>query len=235
MTHSKVIVIAGATGGIGRALVEDLSTIASQMVLISKSSNKLSMLGSVLNSKKVKAESFSIDFRNTHNAEIELERIAASLSSLDVLINCTGTFLSSPIETIDLPTWDDLINVNLTSHFLTIRSFLPIMKKNKKGLIINFSSIGGVQGLKDKAAYCASKYAVRGLTNALREECKPFFIKCLTISPFLVDSENQIDFKNLKNPEMSILDPSDISGVIKDYILKPHRLAINDLILKSLL
>ncbi len=129
------------------------------------------------------AESFRADVTRISEIERIWSEIVGTLGPVDILVNNAGVFLPRPIEDVDEENWDLQINVNLKSSFFLARSAVPHMKQQHWGRIINVSSIAGIGGFPNSAAYCASKGGLNNLTKSLCLELADHGINVNAIAP----------------------------------------------------
>ncbi|WP_128545488.1 SDR family oxidoreductase [Larkinella soli] len=170
---SKVILITGASTGLGEA-------IASYLV-----QRGHIVYGTSRHAEVSKKSYTMITMDVTHAESIEqgIEHIRQKEGRLDVLINNAGLGIAAPIELLSLSDVQKVFDTNVTGVIRTIQAVLPIMHRQRSGLIINISSIAAEAGLPYRGAYSASKAALERLTEALRLEISPFGIKACTIQP----------------------------------------------------
>ncbi|NMC77021.1 MAG: SDR family oxidoreductase [Candidatus Methanofastidiosa archaeon] len=164
----KWIVVAGATGGIGREITKELDKQGAKLVLISRSEDELSNLVKTLHSGD--SCYFVCDFSDPKETEKVVDSISKNIKHIDILINCAGVGIYKAIEDYSLDEWNNSFNIGVTSQFLLIRGLSKNFGSDNNSLIINIGSGAGVIPMAGRSAYCASKFAVRGLTLSLAEE-----------------------------------------------------------------
>jgi len=176
---NKVIIVTGASSGLGKAISYDLSKRGYLIAACSRNINKLKK-----NFKKNKnIFCFKVDVTKELEIKKFVKKIYKSFGKIDVLINNAGIALNSKFESIKTKDLDKLFKTNLYAPFLFIRECLPIMKKKKFGRIINISSGGSVNCAKNFSAYSASKAALNTIAKSLNNEINNFDIKINTLSP----------------------------------------------------
>jgi NAD(P)-dependent dehydrogenase (short-subunit alcohol dehydrogenase family) len=181
----KVVVVTGASSGIGRATAESFAEDGARVAIFARSREKLNTIAG----KRMLAVS------GDAARELDIERLFAECESrfgpCDILINCAGMIDPERLVRTTIRRWDRMFAVNVRSMFLTCRRALPSMIDQRSGAIINVSSISGVPGpekFPGYVSYCASKAAVIGFTEALAVEVKEAGIRVNCVSPGSVDT-----------------------------------------------
>lgn len=165
--QNKNIVITGATGGICRELVKNLDSEGANLILISKSADELESQTGQLQSKFF---SFACDFTKPGEIEDLAKKISKQFKSIDVLINAAGIGVYKSLEEETLEEWNNSVNINVTSQFLMSKYLIKNLRKARGAVVINIGSGAGVIPMAGRSIYCATKFAVRGLTLSLAEE-----------------------------------------------------------------
>lgn len=166
----KVVVITGATGGMGREIVKLLDLEGAQLVLVSKNESELqNQLKSLKNKKN---ECFGVDLSNLEDTLKIAKQIASKYSNIDVLINAAGIGIYKTIEELTLDEWNKTMSINLDSAFIFIKELIQHMNTSKDSIVISLGSGMGVKAEAERSAYCTSKFALRGLMLSLSEEYK---------------------------------------------------------------
>src|SRR3989344_3502140 len=166
----KVVVITGATGGIGSELSKAFSQKGARLVLISRNEDKLKDLITKLDGSR--HEYIIYDFRNQDNFEELIKELRDKADNIDVLINNAGIGVYKSLEEAEEKDWADSININATFPFLLTKKLLQILQKSEKGIILNVGSGMGRIPSAGRSVYCASKFALRGLSLSLSKEYK---------------------------------------------------------------
>lgn len=123
-----------------------------------------------------------------------VERTVQRFGTIDILFNNAGIFLIKPITETSVEEWNDVMNVNVTGTFLGMKHVLPIMAKNRRGSIINSSSVAGLKGAPGRALYGASKGAVRIMTKDVAIEYAPYNIRVNSIHPGFIAKTNMAEY-----------------------------------------
>lgn len=166
----KFVVITGATGGIGKALVYKLDKIGAKLILVAQSESKLSSLTKHLKSSK--HAYFSCNLEESASIVSLGKVISEKYKTVDVLINCAGIGVYKPIEDLSLKEWLGSFNVNLNAAFILIKILLENLKRSDEAVVINMGSGNGVMPVAGRSVYCSTKFALRGLSLSLSEEFK---------------------------------------------------------------
>ncbi len=165
---NKVVVVTGATGGMGREIVGLLDGEGANLVLIARSEEELKSLQE--NLKGENNTHFACDLSDQKAVEDLVKTLSEKFSVIDVLINAAGIGTYKPIEEITLTDWNDSININLTSAFILTKGLIENIKKSEEGVIINMGSGNGVIPIGGRSPYCTTKFALRGWSLSMAEE-----------------------------------------------------------------
>ena len=169
----QVVFITGISSGFGKRIAQLLS---SNGFIVYGTSRKVIETDAAITV-------FNADVIDASSIKIAVEQVIRKEGRIDVLINNAGMGISGAIEEFSLEDVKLQMGTNVMGVVNTIQAVLPVMRRQEKGLIINISSIGGIMGLPFQGFYSASKYAVEGLSEALRMEVKQFNIKVVVIEP----------------------------------------------------
>jgi NADP-dependent 3-hydroxy acid dehydrogenase YdfG len=185
----KVVVITGASSGLGAATARLLSAEGAIVVLGARRVERLKSLADELTAKGGKALAIATDVTDREQVKKLVDAAVQKFGRIDVMINNAGLMPSSPLERLKIDDWDRAIDVNIKGVLYGIAAALPYMKQQKAGHIINVSSVAGHKVTPNGAVYCATKHAVRALSEGLRTEVKPYNIRTTIISPGAVATE----------------------------------------------
>ena len=229
----KNFLITGGAGGIGLEIVHYFEKKNFNIIILDKTLKK--------NFKKIKKNIFyfEVDLLEIKKTEKKIQQIISKFKTIDILINCAGIQYISEIENFPTNEWRKVIDINLTSSFITSKNIIPVMKKNNSGRIINISSVHGLVASENKSAYVASKHGLIGLTKAIALELSKTKITCNAISPGWVltplvekqikklASKNktsiEIEKKNLlfeKHPNQKFVSGKEIASLVNFLISK---------------
>lgn len=192
----KVAVVIGSSGGLGSEVVKGLAAAEAAVVLSSRNKE--------INDKQVReikenggrALSRSVDITNKQDLISLKNTVLNEFETVDILINCAGMTIKKPFTELPENEWKQVQDVNLTGVFLSCQVFAEEMKKNKRGKIINFTSLGSFVGIKTSAAYCAAKGGLLQLTMVLSMELAPYGINVNSVTPGVLDTPLAKGIKN---------------------------------------
>src|SRR3974390_2515309 len=183
----KVVVITGASSGLGEATARHLAREGAKLVLGARRLDRLQALAKELFLAGDAA--VQIDVTKCEQVRRVVDRAVQSHGRIDVMLNNAGLMPQSPLERLTIDDWDRMIDVNIKGVLYGIAAALPYMKQQKTGHFINVSSVAGHEGGAGFAVFPATKSAVRALSEGLRQEVKPYNIRTTVISPGAVATE----------------------------------------------
>lgn len=185
----KVLVITGASSGMGAATARDLAAQGAKVVLGARRADRLEALVSEITAAGGEAIAVTTDVTKRADVQNLVDKTVETFGRVDVLFNNAGLMPLSPLESLRVDEWDQMIDVNMKGTLYGIAAALPYMKAQKSGQIINVSSVYGHITVATGAVYCATKHAVRSISEGLRQEVKDYNIRVTTISPGAVATE----------------------------------------------
>ena len=182
----KVIVITGASSGLGEAAARLLTEGGARLVLGARRLDRLQALAKELSLGDAVVQT---DVTQHEQVKRLVDRAVQSHGRIDVMINNAGLMPQAPLERLKIDEWNQMIDVNIKGVLYGIAAALPYMRQQKAGHFINVSSVAGHRVGPGFAVYAATKYAVRALSEGLRQEVKPYNIRTTVISPGAVATE----------------------------------------------
>lgn len=185
--ENKVVVITGASSGLGEALARRLVKDGAKLVLGARRLDRLKKLAQDLNLSPEAA--VQTDVTQPEQVQALVDKAVALYGRVDVMVNNAGLMPHSLLERKKFDDWNAMIDVNLKGVLYGIAAALPYMQQQKSGHIINTSSVAGHKVRAGSAVYAATKTAVRVISEGLRQEVKPYNIRTTIISPGAVESE----------------------------------------------
>ncbi|KAA5539473.1 SDR family oxidoreductase [Roseiconus nitratireducens] len=185
----KVIVVTGASSGLGAAAARHLSSAGATLVLGARRQNRISELADELKGNGGTASAVPTDVTDQDQVKQLVKAAVDQFGRIDVMLNNAGLMQQSPLEALKIDEWDNMIDVNIKGVLYGIAAALPFMQEQKSGHIINVSSVAGHKVTPAGAVYCATKHAVRAISEGLRSEVKAYNLRTTVISPGAVDTE----------------------------------------------
>jgi NAD(P)-dependent dehydrogenase (short-subunit alcohol dehydrogenase family) len=181
----KVVIITGASSGIGRATAFHFAKAGSKVVAIGRNEKELDALRSEVNEKKGFIKIVLADVCETRQVDKLVSDTIDSFGQIDVLINAAGIIANGSIENTELDSWDKMMNVNLRAVFYLMNRCVPHLEKTK-GNIVNVSSVTGPRAFPNVLAYCVSKAGVDQLTRCAALELAPKGVRVNAVNPGVV-------------------------------------------------
>lgn len=191
--REKVIVITGASSGLGEAAARHLTARGARVVLGARRIDRLKSLADELNLKYAVQRALvrQTDVTDRDQVQSLVDEAVRGFGRIDVLVNNAGLMPISPLERLKVDDWDRTIDVNLKGVLYGIAAALPHMQRQKSGQIVNVASTAGHKIMPNGTVYSATKHAVRALSEGLRQEVKPWNIRTTIVSPGAVNTELQ--------------------------------------------
>jgi NADP-dependent 3-hydroxy acid dehydrogenase YdfG len=187
--EGKVVVITGASSGLGEATARHLSALGATVVMGARRFDRIKALADELTAAGGKALALQTDVTNAEQVRALVDAAVKVYGRVDVMLNNAGIMPHSPLERLRIDDWNRTIDVNIKGVLYGIAAALPHMKEQKSGHIINVSSVAGHKVGVNNAVYCATKHAVLALSEGLRQEVKPYNLRTTVISPGAVATE----------------------------------------------
>ncbi len=237
--QGKVVVITGASSGLGEATARDLSAQGATVVLGARRADRIKSLADDLTRRGGKALAVPTDVIHSEQVKKLVDRAVQAYERIDVMINNAGLMPQSPLERLRIDEWDRMIDVNIKGVLYGIAAALPHMKQQKSGHIINVSSVAGHKVRAGGAVYAATKHAVLALSEGLRQEVKPYNIRTTVISPGAVATElpNSISEPDVaedfhKFYEAFAIPPDSFARAVAFAIGQPEDVDVNEILFR---
>lgn len=188
--EGKVVVITGASSGLGEITARHLASMGATVVLGARRRNRLDATVKEIQAAGGKALSVTVDVTNRAEVESLVQKAIDTYGKIDVLVSNAGIMPIAPLALLKVDEWDRMIDINIKGVLYGVAAALPHMLTQKSGHFINIASVFGIKVFAPGGTvYCATKAAVRTLTEGLRIETHTSKIRCTIISPGAVDSE----------------------------------------------
>lgn len=234
----KVILITGASSGIGLATAKLLAAQGAFVSLAARRADKLEQLVNEITSTGGKAIAFSTDVTNKAEVDAFVAGTISAYGRIDVLFNNAGIMPLSMMENLAYEEWESMIDVNIKGVLYGIGAVLPHFKAQQSGHIINVSSVAGHFVYPTSVVYSATKFAVRAISDGLRQELTPYNIRSTIISPGLTQSDltesiNDDQLKQYFKTMMNIAIPAEsIARAVAYAIDQPADVDVNEIIIR---
>ena len=186
-TQSKVILITGASSGIGEGTARLLAAQGHRLVIGARRTDRLVALTESLQESGGIVRYRELDVTSAEDVAAFARFALDAFGRIDVLINNAGVMPLSPLNALKVSEWNRMIDVNIRGVLHGIAAVLPTMEQQGQGQIINISSIGGLSVSPTAAVYCATKFAVRAISDGLRQETDK--VRVTVVCPGVVESE----------------------------------------------
>jgi len=205
--QDKVIVVVGATGGIGSTLVQKLVATGARLVLVARDRDRLAALTAHLPVAANQVLTLPTDITQPEQVEALMQSIITQFGKIDVLVNTAGAGILKQYKDLQPTDLNYLLDVNLKGSFYTCQAAANVMKEHKSGHICNVVGILGKHPMAMASAYCASKYGVVGFSKCMADELKRFGIKFTLFyfgginTPFWDNVNLKVDRSKMLSPE----------------------------------
>lgn len=234
----KIVAITGASSGIGEAVARHLAAQGAKVSLGARRKDKLDTLVEEITKAGGTAIAFTCDVTDKDQVDNFLKGTVAAFGKLDVMFNNAGIMPLSLLENLKVEEWISMIDVNIKGLLYGIGSALPYFKDQKSGHFINTASVVGHFVPPTAAVYSATKFAVRAISEGLRQELTPYNVRCTIISPGLTQSEltntiNDNDIKNAIGDAMKMaISAESIARSVAYAIEQPDDVDVNEIIIR---
>lgn len=234
--NGKYALVTGASSGIGWALAKRLIELGVNLILLGRDIKSLQKLKTIGKENNVQVEVIEIDFADKEKRKSIADTVKKIFGRLDILIHCAGTISLSEVEKTLDEDLDYTFQINFNVPFELTRDLLPYLKKSKGQILFVNSSI--VQRASANLShYAASKHALKGFTDSLREEVNPHDVRVITLYPGKTATEMQKNLykrinKNYK-PEL-LIQPDDIASAVCHLLSMPQTVEVTDMYLRPM-
>ena len=232
----KVILITGASSGIGAALAIELAAAGARVVIGARRKDGLKALAAEIDASGGTVRYHAVDVTSRSDVVAFAAAAEADFGRIDVLVNNAGVMPLSPMAALKVDEWDRMIDVNIKGVLYGIAAVLPIMNRQQSGQIINVSSIGGLAVSPTAAVYCATKYAVRAISDGLRQENSR--LRVTGVYPGVVESELADTITDSATAEAMVayrsiaLKPDAIARAILHVIAQPEDVDTSEIVVR---
>ena len=185
----KVALVTGGNRGIGKAITGRLAALGAAVAICGRDLQTLGTTAKELQATGARIHSRRADVTKSSDVDLLVSETEAALGPISILVNNAGMGLFGPVQERTEQEWDTVMNTNLKSVFLVSRQVIPGMIERKSGDIINISSLAGKSTFAGGGIYCASKWALQGLSGCMAEDLRNFGVRVSTVCPGSVATE----------------------------------------------
>ncbi len=235
----KVVVITGASSGIGESTAKLLARHGAKVVVGARRKDRIDAVVKEISGAGGKAIGFAVDVTKRAELEALIKGAVDSFGRVDVMVNNAGIMPIAPIQLLKVDEWDRQIDVNIKGVLYGVAAALPQMQKQKSGHIINLASVFGIKVFAPGGTvYSATKSAVRALTEGLRVELHSENIRCTMISPGAVATEipesssEEATRENLREFYKMAIPANSIASAIAYAIEQPPEVEIDEVVIR---
>jgi NADP-dependent 3-hydroxy acid dehydrogenase YdfG len=237
--EGKVVVITGASSGLGESTARLLAANGAKVVLGARRKDRIDEVVRDITAKGGSALGFKTDVTKRGDVEALVSGAMDKHGRIDVIVNNSGIMPIAPMAALKVEEWDRMIDVNIKGLLYGVAAVLPIMQKQKQGHIINIASVGGFKVFAPGGTvYSATKFAVRAITEGLRMEHKADNIRCTIISPGAVATElpesssEEATRENLREFYKMAIPADSIARAIAYAIEQPAEVEIDEIVIR---
>lgn len=240
---NKIILITGATSGIGKACAEKFAAANFNLILTGRRADRLTEIKTNLEAMHpVEVLTCCFDVQDREAVFSNIDNLPETWRNIDILLNNAGLALGKDsFENADLDDWENMMHTNVDGLLYVSKAVIPLMIKNNKGHIINMGSVAGKEVYENGNVYCASKFAVDAISKSMRIDLLKYGIKVTAINPGAVETEfSLVRFKGDESKSSAAyhgytpLTASDIAHTIFYCSTLPEHVCINDLTITCL-
>ncbi len=233
---NKVVLITGASSGIGAGIARELGKAGAKLVLGARRVDRLEALAEEIRSEGGEVLTRSLDVTDRDDVAAFSEAAREAFGRVDVIVNNAGVMPLSPMASLKVDEWDRMIDVNIKGVLYGVAAVLPEMTGRGAGHIINIASIGALSVVPTAAVYCATKYAVRAISDGLRQENDSIRVTC--IYPGVVESEladtitDPAAAEAMRTYRAIALKPDAIARAVRYAIEQPDDVDVSDIVVR---
>lgn len=234
--QGKVVLITGASSGIGEAAARLIAAKGAHVVLGARRIERLQTLAADIEAQGGSARFRALDVTDALDMQAFADFAKHAFGKIDVIINNAGVMPLSPLAALNIAEWNQMLDVNVRGVLHGIAAVLPSMQAQGHGQIINISSIGGLAVSPTAAVYCATKFAVRAISDGLRQETDK--IRVTVVSPGVVESEladsisDETAREAMKAFRKVALEPDAIARALVYAIEQPDGVDVSEIVVR---
>lgn len=229
----KVVLITGASSGIGESIARELAAKGAKIMIGARRTDRLAALAAELGDN---TRFRSLDVTDAQDVAAFAAAARAEWGRVDAIVNNAGVMPLSPMAALKVAEWDRMVDVNIKGVLYGIAAVLPEMVARKSGHIVNIGSIGALAASPTAAVYCATKFAVRAISDGLRQEHRDLRVTC--IHPGVVESEladsitDPTAAEGMKTYRAIALQPDAIARAVRFALEQPEDVDVNEIVVR---
>lgn len=234
--QNKVVLVTGASSGIGEAIARDLAAAGAKVAIGARRVERLEALKAEIEAAGGEALAVGLDVTSRESVNAFVDAARERFGRVDVIVNNAGLMPLSPLAALKVDEWDQMIDVNVKGVLYGIAAALPVMEAQGYGQIINIASTAGHQILPSGAVYCATKFAVRAISEGLRMETDK--VRVTVVSPGATASElahtitHEQTAAFVEEYRKQILPAEAIARAVRFAIEQPAEVDVNEVIVR---
>lgn len=224
----RTVLVTGASSGIGRAIARDLLQQGHHVIGISRDSSKFIR-------QQANFTPVQLDLSRLNDIPQSIRELEQAFPGIDAAVLCAGRGQFGSVEEFSYAQIEDLITLNFTSQAVLVKALLPALKRKEHSDLIFIGSEAALKGSRKGAVYCAAKFAVRGFTQALREECGKSNLRVCLINPGMVKTEffEQLSFEP-GDDQSNYIEPEDVADAVSYVLNSRAQIVIDEINLSPL-
>ncbi|OON42124.1 oxidoreductase [Izhakiella australiensis] len=236
MSNNKVVLITGASSGIGAGIALELAAAGMTLLLGARREDRLAALAQQCRQLGAETAIQALDVTQQASVQAFADAALAQWGRIDVMVNNAGVMPLSPLASLKVDEWDRMVDVNIKGVLYGIAAVLPAMLACEKGHMINIASVGALSVSPTAAVYCATKYAVRAISDGLRQENQQLRVTC--VHPGVVESELADTITDasaaalMRDYRAIALQPDAIGRAVRYAIEQPDDVDVSEIVIR---
>ncbi|WBV45496.1 SDR family oxidoreductase [Pseudoroseomonas cervicalis] len=232
----KVVLITGASSGIGAGIARELAAAGATLLLGARRTDRLEALATALRAAGGTVRVQRLDVTDRADVAAFADTALGEWGRIDVMVNNAGIMPLSPMASLKVEEWERMVDVNIKGVLWGIAAVLPAMQRQGRGQIVNIASIGALSVSPTAAVYCATKHAVRAISDGLRQENTALRVTC--IHPGVVESELAGTITDaaaaalMRDYRAIALQPDAIARAVRYAIEQPEDVDVNEIVVR---
>lgn len=232
----KVVLVTGASSGIGEGIARELGAAGAKLLLGARRVERVEAIASEICAAGGTAEARALDVTDRNSMAAFASTAIETWGRIDVLINNAGVMPLSPLAAGKQDEWERMVDVNIKGVLWGIGAALPFMEAQGSGQIVNIGSIGALSVVPTGAVYCATKFAVRAISDGLRQESRNIRVTC--VNPGVVESElasaitHEETLAVMDAYRAVALQPADIARAVRQLIETPDNVDTSEITIR---